>query len=92
MGMYDIVDIYKTWLPSYEAMNVKSEWQTKSLDCLLNIIRIDKDGNIFNSGLPINPRDCPETMEIHAYDDGIWWSYILYIENGKVIKVGGNNG
>lgn len=87
MGMYDVVHIYKAWLPSYEAMNVKREWQTKSCESILDIITIDKNGIVS----AINQKLLPNIMEIHTYENGIYWSFLLHIENGKLISIKENN-
>jgi hypothetical protein len=92
MGMFDTVHIYKAWFPSYEAMNVKSEWQTKSLSNILAIITIDKEGfistkdNLYDD-LPIDWGQFTKTIEIHNYENRVYWSYLLQIENGKLTKI-----
>jgi hypothetical protein len=92
MGMYDIINIYKKLLPSYKLMNVKTEWQTKSLNNALQIININKDGIVSTKeteydGVPINWTLFNKEIEIHTYENGEYFSCLLHIENGKLISI-----
>lgn len=92
MGMYDIVNVYKKLLPSYELMNVKTEWQTKSLNNTLQVINIDKNRIISTKeneydGLPINWNLFNKEIEIHTYENDKYYSLLLKIEKGKLIDI-----
>ena len=48
MGMFDDLVIDKVHLPD-ELKDYESGWQTKSLDCYMNIIKIDENGYLFET-------------------------------------------
>jgi len=72
MGMFDEVYIDKALLPLSEAEKAKIPvgypWQTKSLDCLMQDVKIEKDKGLlverydFES-VPANERPCPDPSD-----------------------------
>jgi len=92
MGMYDELHIDKKHLPDNLKGN-ETGWQTKSYECLLDILKITEDGRLLivkvSSGNGEKILLTNYTGEIMFYDEinNIWYEFIAFFENGKMFKV-----
>lgn len=93
MGMFDYLIIDKIHLPNGMEDHMNG-WQTKSMECFLDTIEIDKDGLLSIHRADYGEGDKTEssnyTGEIRFYDDLIlvgWVDFVALFENGKMITL-----
>lgn len=94
--MFDYLTIDDSHLPE-ELKGYNDGWQTKSYNNLLNILIIDKNGelsiidrnwNIYSDYIE-KPKKLDYSGEIIFYDDidDVWYEFIAIFDNGKMIKI-----
>lgn len=93
MGMFDDLVIDKVHLPN-ELKNYESGWQTKSLDCYMNIIFIDENGKLFETichyhdekEKPIRRYHVGEIRFYQTIND-VWHEFIGFFDDGIMFRL-----
>jgi hypothetical protein len=93
MGMFDDLVIDKFHLPN-ELKDYENGWQTKSLDCYMNIIKIDENGNLFETichyhNEKENPKRRYHVGEIRFYQtiNDVWYEFIGFFDEGIMFRL-----
>ncbi len=96
MGMFDYFNIDSSFLPE-ELKDHSTGWQTKSLDCNMDNISLDKFGKLcktnfndeedldtYGDSIPLS-----YTGEIHFYNsiNGVWLEFVALFNNGVFISM-----
>lgn len=92
MGMFDDLVIDKAHLPK-ELKDYEKGWQTKSLDCYMDVVEIDSYGRLFVYELNKINNHIPEpnyhTGEIRFYQEinKKWYEFIGFFDDGIMFKL-----
>lgn len=92
MGMFDDLVIDKVHLPN-EIKEYEKGWQTKSLDCYMDVVEIDSYGRLFLYELNKINNHIPEpnyhTGEIRFYQEinKKWYEFIGFFDDGIMFKL-----
>lgn len=92
MGMFDDLVIDKVHLPD-ELKDYEKGWQTKSLDCYMNLFEIDSNGRLFEHNLEKINNHIPDpnyhTGEIRFYQEinKKWYEFIGFFDEGIMFKL-----
>ena len=93
MGMFDDLVIDKVHLPD-ELKNYENGWQTKSLDCYMNFIKIDENGSLFETIYHYhNEKESPRRKyhigEVRFYQNinDVGYVFVAFFDDGKMFRL-----